>query len=115
MIHIEELRSGNRVFWKPGITGTDILIQVEITSLLPGRAGYIPSHLEHRAEPFDDELVTTEIPSAKLEELEPIPLTEAFMDKLVTRLQYPEWIKCVHELQNWYYWGHEKKELEIND
>lgn len=115
MIHIEELRSGNRVFWNPGLITTNMLIQVEITSLWPGRAGYIRSHLEHRAEPFEDELVTTEIPSAKPEELEPIPLTAIFMEKLATSLKYPDWIKYVHELQNWYYWSQGKKELEIND
>lgn len=44
----------------------------------------------------------------------PIPLTEEWLLKLPNKLIYPEWIKYLHELQNWYYWNNEKKELHIN-
>ncbi len=33
----------------------------------------------------------------------PIPLTEEWLLKLPKGLVYPEWIKFVHELQNWFY------------
>lgn len=115
MILIEELRIGNRVFWKPNFSTATVLIQVEITSVLTGKAGYIRSHLEHRAEPFEDDLVTTETPFATSEELDPIPISSTFTHKVTSKLEYPGWIKYVHELQNWYFWTHEKKELEISD
>ena len=115
MLSAEELRSGNRVFWKPNFSNTNVLIQVEITSVLQDRAGYIRSHLEYRVEPFEDDLITTEIPYATFEELVPVPLTDTFMEKFNEKIKYPEWVKYVHELQNWYYWNNEKKELEIND
>lgn len=43
----------------------------------------------------------------------PIPLTEEWLLKLPSNLTYPKWIKYLHELQNWYYWNNEKKELEL--
>lgn len=115
MIHAEELRTGNRVFWRPNFSNTNVLIQVEITSVLQDRIGYIRSHLEHRVEPFEDDLVTTEIPYATFEELEPIPLTDNFLEKLNKKIIHPGWVQYVHELQNWYFWSNEKKELEISD
>jgi len=115
MIPIDELRTGNRVFWKPNFSLSNVLIQVEVTTISGGKAGYIRSHLEHRAEPFEDDLITTETPFATPAELEPIPLSDAFTSKLSAKLSYPDWIQFVHELQNWYFWTHEKKELEIND
>jgi hypothetical protein len=115
MIHTEELRIGNRVFWKPYFSNTEILIQVEIISVLPDKVGYIPSHLEHRAEPFEDDVVTKEMPYASFEELMPIPLTDTLLKTLDKKIKYPEWIQYLHELQNWYYWENEKRELELND
>jgi hypothetical protein len=114
MIHAEELRPGNRVFWKPGFASANVLIQVEITAVLQDKAGYIRSHLEHRVEAFEDDLISKENPFASFEELEAIPLSDHFLQK-ITGIPYPSWIQSVHELQNWYYWQHEKKELQIND
>ena len=115
MIHAEELRIGNRVFWKPHFSNSNVLIPVEITSVLQDKVGYIRSHFEHRVEPFEDDVITKEIPYASFEELIPIPLTETSLKKLNKKIKYPKWIQYVHELQNWYYWDNEKKELEIND
>jgi hypothetical protein len=52
--------------------------------------------------------------SIKAKEVEGIPLTEEWLMKLPSNLTYPKWIKYLHELQNWYYWNNEKKELRIN-
>lgn len=115
MIQAEELRIGNRVFWKPDFSNSTVLIQVEITSVLQDKAGYIPSHLEHRVEPFEDDVVTNQIPYASFKELTPIPLTKIFLKKLNKNIKHPGWIQYVHELQNWYYWNNDKKELEIDE
>jgi hypothetical protein len=47
-------------------------------------------------------------------ELKPIPLTEDWLLKLPKDLVYPDWIEFVHDLQNWYYWNNNKKELIIS-
>jgi hypothetical protein len=115
MIQAEELRIGNRVFWKPHFSNMDVLIQVEVTSVLQDKIGYIRSHLEHRVEPFEDDVVTTDMPYASFNELVPIPLTEDIIKSISPTIKYPKWIQYLHELQNWYYWENEKKELELND
>lgn len=59
----------------------------------------------------------------------PIPLTEewlikcnvikrsvygtTFIARIVDNIGIPDYIKAVHELQNWYYWEFEKTELKI--
>lgn len=111
----EELRIGNLVFWKPDFSNSNVLIKVEITSVLQDKAGYIRSHLEHRVEPFEDDIVTRDISYASYKELIPIPLKEIILKKPDKRIRHPKWILYVHELQNWYYWANEKKELQIDE
>ncbi len=41
----------------------------------------------------------------------PIPLTEEWLIRLPKGFEYPDWIKFVHDLQNWYYYNNNKKEL----
>jgi len=112
MIGVEDLRVGNRVFWKPHIGNSTILIQVEIIAVLKDKVGYIRSHLEHRVEPFEDDEVTTEIPFALYNDIEPIPVKK-WLDKQDKKIDHPMWIQYLHELQNWYYWNNERKELEL--
>lgn len=112
MIHAEELRIGNLLFWKPGFSNSNLFIQVEITSVLQEKVAYTRSHLEHRVEPFEDDKIANEISYTSYKELIPIPLTE-FQDKLDKKIKYPGWIQFVHELQNWYYWNNGKRELEL--
>lgn len=115
MIHAEELRPGNRVYWKPLFSNTNVLVRVEITAVLHDKVGYIRSHLEQRVEPFEDDRIAKEMPYASLEELEAIPLTSIPIKNIDEKIKYPDWIQFLHELQNWYYWVHGKKELEIDD
>ncbi|MDQ6756976.1 MAG: hypothetical protein M3004_08570 [Bacteroidota bacterium] len=117
MIQQDELRIGNFVYWNPHFSHSNIeaKIEVEIAALLPDKAGYISSHLEHRSEPFEDDMITKETPFASYEELEPIPITEDILKKMSKKIKYPKWIKYVHELQNWFYWNNNKKEIEIID
>ena len=48
------------------------------------------------------------------EDFRPIELTEEILLKCPKDLVYPEWIKYLHDLQNWYYCNNNKKELHIN-
>ena len=114
MIHAEELRIGNRVFWKPQLSSTNVLIQIEITAVLQDKVGYVRSHLEHRVEPFEDDVVAKEILYASFEELVPIPLADMSL-KFENEPKHPKWIQYLHELQNWYYWENGKKELETDE
>jgi len=56
---------------------------------------------------------TPDINDVDINDVIPIPLTEEWLLKLPKGLEYPDWIKSVHELQNWYYWNNNKKELEF--
>jgi hypothetical protein len=113
MIPQDQLRIGNNVYWNPHFSNSNIkhLVHVEVAALLPDKVGYIRSHMEHRVEPFEDDIITTqEIPFISYEELEPIPLSDSAYKDL--KIKYPDWIQFVHELQNWYFWEHGKKELD---
>jgi hypothetical protein len=114
MIRQDELRIGNMVYWNPHFSHSNIghLVTVEIAALLPDKVGYIRSHMEHRVEPFEDDMITKEIPFTSYEELEPIPLTESAYKNI--KIKYPDLIQFVHELQNWYFWANGKKEVENN-
>lgn len=114
-MNAEELRIGNRVLWKPNFSNSNISIQVEIISVSHDKVGYIHSHVEHRSESFEDDVVTKEIPYASFEELQPIPLTEISLAELNKKIDHPKWIQFLHELQNWYYWENSKKELAIDE
>ena len=113
-MNAEELRIGNRVFWKPGISNSNILIQVEIIFISQDKVGYIHSHVEHRSEPFEDDEVTTQLPYASYAGLQPIPLSEISLAGMNKKIAHPKWIQFLHELQNWYYWENGKKELQID-
>ncbi len=45
----------------------------------------------------------------------PIPVSDIWLEKISKKIPSPKWIKYLHELQNWYYWENEKRELEIDD
>ena len=50
--------------------------------------------------------------------IKPIPLTEEWLIKMKDakyKGAFPDWIKYVHEAQNWYYWNYGKTELTINN
>lgn len=118
MIKTSELRIGNRVYWNPRFVQSNAtieLMQIEITAILTDKIGYVSPMIELRVEPFEDDLLTKETPYEPLEEINPIPLTEEWLQKFPSELKYPTWIKYVHELQNWYFWNHDKHELPIKE
>ena len=48
--------------------------------------------------------------------LNPIPLTSDWLIRMKdnkNKSTFPDWIKYVHEAQNWYYWNNNKTELNI--
>lgn len=114
MINQYELRPGNFVYWNPHFEDSnfDARVHVEVAALLPDKLGYIRSHVEHRVEPFEDDIITTEIPYAAYEDFEPIPITAEWLKRLNEKISYPKWIQFVHELQNWYYWENNKTDLQ---
>jgi hypothetical protein len=47
-------------------------------------------------------------------QLTSMPLKAEICDQLPISINdVPSWISTVHELQNWYYWHHEKRRLEL--
>jgi hypothetical protein len=84
MIKATELRLGNFITWNPKLTNAAITLDamyVEVTEVLPHKIGYTFPNLEHRVEPFEDDLLQTEKRYKSVEELEPIKLTEEVLQK----------------------------------
>lgn len=75
--------------------------------------GCVPSHLKHRVEFFDDGLRPPEPHLESVDEIEPVPVTTQWLAEFGVSEEFPSWIKWVHELQNWYFWKHEKSEISI--
>lgn len=46
-------------------------------------------------------------------DLKPVSLKEEWLKETIKNINYPKWIKYLHELQNWYYWTHHKNKLRI--
>lgn len=116
MIQANELRIGNLLYWNPNFVHQHLTIQlmvIEVTAILNDKISYTPVNLEYRVEPFEDDLITTDTNYKLLGELQPISITEEWLKRLPKKIKYPKWIQHVHELQNWYYWNNEKKELEL--
>ena len=55
----------------------------------------------------------TDIGTLYISLIEPIPLDEKWLKKFPKGLVLPNWIKYVHQAQNWYYWNNQQKELKI--
>ena len=84
MLKADELRIGNFVFWNPKLSSGETSFRpfpVEVTSILPDKIGYISPGIEHRSEPFEDDLLQTQTAQVPLEEFEPIPLTRDILEK----------------------------------
>ena len=84
MIKANELRIGNLILWNPKLSHPSTTLhptQIEVTSILQDKIGYISAGMEHRAEPFEDDLLQMETSHKPTEELEPIPLTSELLEK----------------------------------
>ncbi len=51
---------------------------------------------------------------ASYDNLVPVPINNWWKKNLNINFQYPNYIKSVHELQNWYYWNNEKKDFNTS-
>lgn len=83
MLKANELRIGNFVFWNPKLSSAEtsfLPFPVEVTSILPDKIGYISPGIEHRSEPFEDDILQTQTAQGPLEEFEPIPLTRDILE-----------------------------------
>ena len=84
MIKPYELRIGNLIAWNPRLSHPRTTLpstQVKVTSIFQNKIGYISPGIEHRVEPFEDDLSQIETPYRPLDELEPIPLTAEMLEK----------------------------------
>lgn len=88
MIDSKELRIGNYVF-----NPYDEYTNVDVTIL--------------------DYIVKCNYTQQKVTRYKPIPLTEQWLIDLPEEIVIPEYIKNVHEFQNWYYWNNNKKDFDF--
>lgn len=85
MIKPNEYRIGNHVCWNPALTNpasTFPALIIEITAVLNDKVGYISPGMEHRSEPFEDDLIQAETHFKPLEELEPIAFSPQLLEKI---------------------------------
>jgi len=140
MINANELRIGNRILWNPKLSHPRTTLpptEVEVSFVAADRIGYLSPSIEHRVEPFEDDLLQLETPYGPLEEFEPVPLTPGLLNKIKNaavyfpevffisfsaegvyleqreeRKQKLEHIKYLHHLQNLFF-AFTEKELEL--
>ncbi len=84
MIKANELRIGNLVSWNPKLSNpkTTLLPElVEVTAILEDRIGYLSPRIEHRVEPFEDDVLELDAPHRPLEEFEAVSLSSEILEK----------------------------------
>ena len=84
MLKANELRIGNFIFWNSRLSFPEmsvLTLQVEVISILNDKIGYISPGIEHRSEPFEDDILQTQVAQRPLEEFEPILLTRDMLEK----------------------------------
>ncbi len=82
MINPSEYRIGNLVRWNPALKNPAITLPavvIEIASITTEKVGHIAPNLDHRSEPFEDDLLEKELHFKTLDELEPLPITQQFL------------------------------------
>lgn len=105
--------------------------ELRIGNLLKHFQDGIDIYIIREVEPTILMLLNGDIKDTKGITFEPIPLTEewefrcgvkykevmgeSWDRKWIDGLEVPNWIKYVHELQNWYYWTFKKVELTIKE
>ena len=85
MIQAAELRIGNLIWWEAQTFGAKTTLPptvVEVASVSANEIGYFSPTVEHRAEPFEDDVLQTDTPLKPLEDFSPIPLTAEILQNL---------------------------------
>ncbi len=96
MINANELRIGNLLVWNPQLSNPKTTlppVQVEVASLANNTIGYISPRVEHRAEPFEDDVLAADTAQSPVEEFEPIPLTPDLLANCGFEGRDDEWRK----------------------
>ncbi len=78
MIQPRELRIGNIVSYNPKLSNPQTTLPpvlIEVSAILPDKIGYAFPNLEHRVEPFEDDLLQMQMRYRLLAEVEPIALS----------------------------------------
>lgn len=84
MIKANELRIGNLILWNPKLSNpnTTLLPElVEVAAIREDSIGYLSPRIEHRVEPFEDDVLELDAPHRPLEEFEPVALTTELLEK----------------------------------
>ena len=84
MIQANELRKSNLLCWSlkavhPATTLPDEII--EVFAILEDRIAYVYPNIENRVEPFEDDIAQMGRGTIPFAELEPIPLTNEWLEK----------------------------------
>lgn len=84
MIDPTELRTGNLLTWNPRLTHpatTLPAMEIEVHSILGDKVEYVFPNVEHRVEPFEDDVVQMGSRVKAIDELEPIPIAPDVLER----------------------------------
>jgi hypothetical protein len=117
MINANELRIGNLIIWNPQLMyphNTLDAVHVEVMAVRPDKIGYTFPNLDHRVEPFEDDLLQTESRYKLLAELEPIKLT----GELLQKCHFSDVVenfnkKYLDETSEGYYYSHHQIKIQL--
>ncbi|TDH29224.1 hypothetical protein EXU57_03920 [Segetibacter sp. 3557_3] len=101
MIKLNELRLGNLITWNPALVNPKITLtalMVEIAEIRIDTIGYGSSRMEHRVEPFEDDLIQLEPIFKSLEEFEPVKLSAKLLEAAGFQKHKQGWVKALIEL-----------------
>jgi len=85
MIKATELRIGNLVTWNPGLINPNSTLppmEIEISSIVDDKVGYVFPNIENRVEPFEDDVAQTGTRVKSLQEIEGIELTTEMLQNV---------------------------------
>lgn len=83
MVNDNELRRGNLLLHNPKLKNSTTTIPptiIEVEAVFAGRIAYIAPGVEHRSEPFEDDVMAFQSRLLSLEECEPVLLTGQLLE-----------------------------------
>lgn len=84
MIKVQDLRIGNIIWWNPSLANPASTLpglMVEVMELHHDKIGYVSVRLDHRVEPFEDDLIQSQPTVRSSAEFEAVELTAEILER----------------------------------
>ncbi len=96
MIDSNSLRVGNLVRWNPKLQHPETTLpalEIEVKAINADGIEYVFPNIEHRAEPFEDDVVQDGVSIKAFNQLEPIMLTSEILERVGFTQNGNEWVR----------------------